>query len=140
MSILSGNFTKYLFFLAISQKNSNTNFPGKFPKNSNFFRQFHQKFRFSRPNWPFTATSGHIILFLFERHHFQHTSCTSKDIIIFIIGFHDPSSTPHNPLLPPRTSAQNCPGLTPLTSVEFLLHRFSLCRPNTIKPTHCLQV
>ena len=67
-------------------------FPGKFPKNFNFLRQFHQKmpilqtnFRkfstfsgnftnildFLGKNWPFAATSGQIILFLFKIHHFR---------------------------------------------------------------------
>src|SRR6218665_1879056 len=70
------------FFQAISQEISI--FQGKFPTNFDFFRQFHKKFRFSRQkflndlffllsrqNWPFTATSGQIIIFLLKSHHFR---------------------------------------------------------------------
>ena len=76
----------------------NSIFPGKFPKSFDFFRQFKKKFYFSRQisekfqffsgnlknffdfpgkNWPFTATGGQIILFLFKVTTFKHISCTS---------------------------------------------------------------
>jgi len=58
-------------------------FPGKFPRNLDFFRQIFKKFiffpaikkkiDFARKNCSFTATSGQIVLglFLFKSHHFQ---------------------------------------------------------------------
>src|SRR6218665_2491690 len=62
-------------------------FPANFGKISIFFRQFYkrnfdfqariselpfslQNFHSARQNWPFTATSGQIILFLFKTRHF----------------------------------------------------------------------
>ena len=79
------------FFQAISQKNPvfQANFTKKFdffqaisPKHFNFFRQIYERFQFLEAisqkkfdfpgkNWPLTATSGQIILFLFKSHHFQ---------------------------------------------------------------------
>src|SRR6218665_171147 len=44
-------------------------FPGKFLKNFNFFRQFLKNFDFPGKNCSFTATSEQIILFLFKSHH-----------------------------------------------------------------------
>ena len=46
-------------------------FPGKFPENFDFFRQFKIFLDFPGKNWPFPATSGQISLFLFKTHHFQ---------------------------------------------------------------------
>src|SRR6218665_3017348 len=57
-------------------------FSGNFTKNFNFPRQISEKFRFSQAisqknfnfpgkNWPFTATSEQVILFLFKSHHFR---------------------------------------------------------------------
>ena len=55
----SGNFVKKSIF------------PGKYPKNFDFFRQFKKSFHFPGKNGPFTATSGQIILFLLKNHHFR---------------------------------------------------------------------
>src|SRR6218665_243839 len=95
ISIFSGKFTKkidfnrqifekFRFFQAISQNNGffqanclkNYNFsgnftkqwifPGKLPEKLRFFRQFQKKFDSAGKNWPYAATSGQIILFLFK--------------------------------------------------------------------------
>src|SRR6218665_3879302 len=66
------------FFKQISENNSifyaislkHFEFPGKFPKNFDFFKQFQKEIAFPGKNGPFTATSGQIILFLFKSHHF----------------------------------------------------------------------
>src|SRR6218665_1315670 len=95
---------------------------GKFPKNSNFFRQFYKrissfanfrnfdffrqlkKFDFKAKNCPFTATSGQIILFLFKSNHF-------RTYFLYMIRYNNisrPSTTPTTPLrLSLRPSAQN---------------------------------
>src|SRR6218665_2425977 len=76
-------------------------FPGKFPKISIFSGNFTQKIRFFQDKFSsFTATSGQIILFLFESHHFRTN-------FLYIISYnnisrpvHDPPTTPCNPLPP----------------------------------------
>jgi len=73
--VFPGKFTKnFDFFQAISPKNFD--FPGRYFRMT-FFPFIQTKlaiysfFRLSRQNWPFTATSGQIILFLFKSHHFR---------------------------------------------------------------------
>src|SRR6218665_1114320 len=58
-SISSGNFTKKFRF-----------FEENFRKIS-FFRKFKKKLEYPGKNWPFTATSWQIIIFLFKGHHFR---------------------------------------------------------------------
>ena len=57
MSIFSGNFTKTFRFF---QANLIT-----------IFEAISQKFRFPFKNWPLTAASEQIILFLYKSHHFR---------------------------------------------------------------------
>src|SRR6218665_533036 len=68
-------------------------FPGKFPKISISFRQFHENFRFSRHKWSFTAISGQIILFLFKSHHF-------RTYVLYMISYNNTSRPPNDPLRP----------------------------------------
>src|SRR6218665_1896373 len=77
----------FLFFRQFHQKISL--FPGTFPK----------KFDFSGKNWPFIATFGQIILFLFKSYHF-------RTYFLYIISYnrpniHDPFMTPVRPHDPP---------------------------------------
>src|SRR6218665_2904252 len=46
-------------------------FPYKFSKNFNFTKKLTFPGKFPGKNWPFTATSGQIILFVFKSHHFR---------------------------------------------------------------------
>src|SRR6218665_3950057 len=46
-------------------------FPGKFTKHLGFSGNFTRSVDFPGKTWPFTATSGQIILFLFKSHHFR---------------------------------------------------------------------
>ena len=75
-------------------------FPGKFPKNFNLSGNFTKNFDFPGKNWPFTATSGQIILFLFKNHDLW-------TYFLFIIRYnninisrpvHDPPVTTTTPL------------------------------------------
>src|SRR6218665_34538 len=95
---------KFRFFQAILQKN--IEFSRQISENFDFVRQF-KKIDFPSKNWPFTATSGQIILLLLKSHHF-------RIYFLYIIGLrynnisrpvHDPSdpaatlpATTHNPL------------------------------------------
>ena len=100
---------KYDFSREISKKfqlhKYITIFPGKF----RFFQAISQNnFDFPCKNWPFTATSGQIILFLFKSHHF-------RTYFLYMIIFNNIS----------RPLAQNLgvvtpnpPGLTPLAGVN----------------------
>ena len=103
-----GKFSKnFEFFLAIS--------PTKF----NFSRQISEKFRFHKidfpcKNWPFTATSRQIILFLFKNNHF-------RTYFMHMIRYR-PNDISRSVHCPPRPPAQNLgvaipklPGLTPLS-------------------------
>jgi len=80
----------------ISQKNSI--FPGKFPKNVDFFRQFKTKIDFPGKNFPFTATSGQIILFLFKSHHFRTYFLHMIRYNNILRPVHDPQRPPVRPL------------------------------------------
>ena len=98
--IFSGNFTKNILI-----------FPGKFPKKFDFFQAISQKyFDFPGKNWPFTATSEQIILFLFQSHHF-------RTYFLYMIRYNDrPISRPvHDPLQPPRHPCLKSGGRDPLT-------------------------
>ena len=115
-------------------------FPGKFPRNLDFFRQFHKKIRFSRQifekfrffqaikkfdfpgkNCSFTATSGQIILFLFNSHHFRTYFLCMIRYSLPDNNIPRPVHDPH-PLLPshdtPCTKSDSRdpqpPGLTPM--------------------------
>jgi len=61
---------KFRFFQAISLKKIPI-FTGKFTINFDFSGNFKKEFEFSGKNWPFTATSWQIILFLFKSYHFR---------------------------------------------------------------------
>src|SRR6218665_2547443 len=75
-------------------------------KNSFFSGNFTKQFRyFPGKNWPFTATSGQIILFLFKSHHF-------RTYFLYMIRYNN-ISRPHDPMRPPRSSAQNLRVATP---------------------------
>ena|SRR6218665_604727 len=92
-------------------------FPGKFPKNFNFFRQFPKKFDFPGKNWPFTTTSGKIILFLFKSQHF-------RTYLLYMIRYNNISRSVHDPTRPlqphdhpaqnPGVATLQPPGLKPL--------------------------
>src|SRR6218665_3267129 len=95
-----------------------SSFAGKFPKILIFFRQLKTSI-FQAKNCPFTATSGQIILFLFKSNHFR-----TYFLYMYMIIFHDPSTTPTTPLRPslrppcPKSGGRDPqpPGLTPLYS------------------------
>src|SRR6218665_2421404 len=72
-------------------------------KKSIFQGKFPNSFDFSGKNWPFTATSGQIILFLFKSHHFQ-------TYFLYIIRYNNIS----RPLQPPSTHTTST---TPLPKV-----------------------
>src|SRR6218665_1836317 len=64
-------------------------YPGKFPKNFDFSGKF-KKFEFSGKNWPITATSWQIILFLFKSHHF-------RTYFLYMIRYNNISRPVHDP-------------------------------------------
>src|SRR6218665_1218012 len=85
--------------------------PGKFPINFNFFRQL-KKILFSRQisktnfdfpgkNWPFTATSGQMILFLLKSDHFRTYSLYMIRYNNISLPVHDPPTTRLRPPRPP---------------------------------------
>jgi len=69
-----------------------------------FFRQFHTENSFDFPgtNWPFTATSEQIILFLFKSNHFRTYFLYTIRYNIISRPVHDPHDLlrPPQPLLP----------------------------------------
>jgi len=82
-------------------------FPSKFPRNFEFFRQFHKKCRFflanfwkisifSSKNCSLTATSEQIILFLFKSHHF-------RTYFLYMIRYNNISPPPRPNLRHPTT-------------------------------------
>jgi len=98
-SIFSGNFTKkFRFFRQISKKFrffqaiwlKISIFPGQFPKNSDFSDNLRKKFEFPGKNWPFTASSWQIILFLFKSHHF-------RTFFLYMIRYNNISRPVHDP-------------------------------------------
>src|SRR6218665_2175927 len=83
-------------------------FPDKLVKTFNLFRQFRkEKFDFPGKNWPFRATSGQIIPFLLESHHF-------RTYFLYMIRYNDISRPVHDPPRPSTTQpAQNLGIATP---------------------------
>src|SRR6218665_2030671 len=83
-------------------------------ENFHFFRLFHTKILiFPGKNWSFTATSGQIILILFNSHHF-------RTYFLYVISYNNVTTRPRPPAAS-RSIAQNLgvatpkpPGLTPL--------------------------
>ena len=98
ISIFQANFREIsIFFQAISQQI--LIFPGKFLKNFDFFRQILKNFDFPGKNCSFTATSGQIILFLFEGHHFR-----TYMHFLYMIRYNNISRPVHDLPRPPATS------------------------------------
>src|SRR6218665_1576913 len=82
-------------------------FQANFLKISLFSGNFTKKFNFPGKSWPFTATSGQIIPFLFKSHHFG-------TYFLYIIRYNRPNISrpvhdpPYDPLCDPTTTpAQN---------------------------------
>src|SRR6218665_1133268 len=75
----------FVFFMQFHQI---FNFSRQISEKFRFFRAMSQKIRLSRQNWPFTATSEKIILFLFKSNHF-------RTYFLYMIRYnHNPSTTP----------------------------------------------
>src|SRR6218665_2444532 len=98
------------------QISENFEFIRQFKKKIDFSRQISEKYQFFQAisykisifqakNWPFTATSGQIILFLFKSHHF-------RTYFLYIIKYNNISRPVREPLRPP---AQNLGVSTPNT-------------------------
>ena len=94
ISILPGKFSKHFDYFQSNFRNSSI-FSGNFTKKFNFFRQS-KKFRFSMQKLLIyrQLLLGKLFYFSSKVTTFDHTSCTRQDIIIF----HDPSTTPYDPL------------------------------------------
>ena len=75
--------------------------------------KFHKKVDFTGRNWPFTATSGQIILFLFQSHHF-------RTYFLYMIRYNNilrpPATTP--PAQNLGVATPNPPGLTPMNHIK----------------------
>src|SRR6218665_441977 len=68
-----------------------------------------KKFDFPGKNYPFTATSGQIILFLYKIHHF-------RTYFLYMISYNNMSRPVHDPLRPPRPLAVILEVATPIPS------------------------
>ena len=86
-------------------------FQANFRKISIFSGNFTKNVDFPGKNLPFTATSWQIILFLFKSQHFQ--TYFLYMIRYRLIIFHDPSTTPHDPLRPQRPTCLKSGGRDP---------------------------
>src|SRR6218665_4077316 len=87
---------KFQFFQAILQKN--IEFCRQISENFDFFRQL-KKSIFQANNYPFTATSGQIILVLFKSNHF-------RTYFLYMVRYNNISRPVHDSNDPPAT---HCP-------------------------------
>ena|SRR6218665_818792 len=105
--------------------------PGQ--NNFDFYKRISEKFRVCQAilpkkfDWPFTATSGQITLFLFKSHHF-------RKYFLYMIRYSNISQPVHNPLRPSTTLqlkiwGSRSPRIDALVSVK-VRHTFKLKNNN----------
>src|SRR6218665_2744794 len=126
---------KFQFFQAILQ--NNIEFCRHISENFDFFRQL-KNFDFPRKKFPFTATSGQIILFLFKSNHFRTYflyMIRYNNISRPFHDFNDPPATPRpksggrdlrQRRCPPRMAPRLAPRAMAPASLKFVSTRICM--------------